>query len=92
MHIGSKGVKCELAYLVTLSVHDLIVLEELPPDVKEVRLDLKCTQWKRWNTRATFIMMKVPVVTLNGVGFSVLFVLFPEGCASVPIIITILYP
>ena len=32
----SIWVDCTLTYLVTLGVHNLIILKELPPDVKEV--------------------------------------------------------
>lgn len=33
---GCMQFGCTLAYLVTLSVHDLVILKELPPNVKEV--------------------------------------------------------
>lgn len=36
MKLIRKGVRAPWLYLVTLSVHDLIVLKELAPDVKEV--------------------------------------------------------
>ena len=41
---GCIWVNCTLPYLVALGVHDLIILKELPPDVKEVRLHLTGTQ------------------------------------------------